>query len=120
MSYDISLCDPVTGEVLHSEAPHDMHGGTYRVGGTTELSLSITYNYARYFYRNDVFGDDGIRAIYGLSGAESIPLIDKAIMALGDNVSADYWVGAEGNAKRPLYQLLDMAKMRPDGVWYGD
>ena len=120
MSYDISLRDPVTGEVLHLDAPHDMCGGTYRVGGTTELSLNITYNYARCYYRNDVFGPAGIRSIYGMSGAESIPLIDKAIMALGDDVSADYWEATEGNAKRPLYQLLAMAKMRPDGVWYGD
>ena len=68
----------------------------------------------------DVFGSAGIKSIYGMSGAESIPLIGKAIMALGDDVSADYWGATEGNAKSPLYQLLDMAKMRPDGVWYVD
>lgn len=120
MSYDISLRDPVTGDVLHSDALHDMRGGTYRVGGTTELSLNITYNYAKQYCRNDVFGSTGIRSIYGMSGAESIPLIGKAIMALGDDVSADYWEATEGNAKRPLCQLFAMAKMRPDGVWYGD
>lgn len=120
MSYDISLRDPVTGEVLHSDAPHDMRGGTYRVGGTTELSPNITYNYAKCYCRDDVFGSAGIKSIYGMSGAESIPLINKAIIALGDDVSADYWEATEVNAKRPLYQLLAMAKMRPDGVWYGD
>lgn len=120
MSYDISLCDPVTGDVLYADAPHDMRCGTYRVGWTTELSLNITYNYAKYYCRNDVFGSAGIKSIYGMSGAESIPLISKAIMALGDDVSADYWAATEGNAKIPLYLLLDMAKMRPDGVWYVD
>ena len=114
MSYDISLCDPVTNEMLCLEYPYDTPGGII------ELSLNITYNYARYYYRNDVFGSAGIRSIYGMSGAESIPLINKAIMALSDDVSADYWEATEGNAKRPLYQLLAMAKMRPDGVWYGD
>lgn len=31
-----------------------------------------------------------------------------------------YWVATRENAIRPLYQLLAMAQMRPDGVWEGD
>ena len=120
MSYDISLRDPVTHEVLQLEEPHFMTGGTYQVGGTRELWLNITYNYGQYYRRDDVLGDEGIRAIYGMTGADSIPVLEKAAAALGDDVNPDYWVATEGNAKRPLLQLIAMAKMRPDGVWEGD
>lgn len=118
MSYDIDLKDPVTGETLQLDAPHQMKGGTYCVGGTTEASLNVTYNYSRHFYR--VFGEGGIRSIYGKTGAESIPLLAGAIAQLGDDVDADYWAPTEGNAKRALVQLAALAALRPDGVWDGN
>lgn len=120
MSYDISLRDPVTHAVLETEEPHFMRGGTYAMNGTTELWLNVTYNYSKIYYRPDVFGENGIRSIYGLTGAESIPVLQKAIKVLHDDVSNDYWLPTEGNAKRALTQLLAMARMRPDGVWDGD
>lgn len=120
MSYDIRLCDPVTSETLELENPHFMTGGTYAMNGTTEMWLNVTYNYAPFYYKPEVFGEKGIRSIYGLTGAESIPVLEKAIQNLGNDTDPDYWKATEGNAKRPLYQLLAMAKMRPDGVWEGD
>lgn len=117
MSYDIRLCDPVTHETLEVDSPHLMAGGTYALGGTTELWLNVTYNYARH-YR--CLGERGIREIYGKTGAESIPMLKAAALRLGDDVSDDYWEATEGNAKRALLQLLAMARMRPDGVWDGD
>lgn len=118
MSYDISLCDPVTEETLEVDTPHHIHGGNYVLGGTTELWLHITYNYKDHFYR--VMGEKGIRSIYGLTGAESIPLLKAAIAQLGDNVTDNYWDGTEGNAKKALCGLLAFAQMRPDGIWRGD
>ena len=145
MSYDIDLKDPVTGQVLELDTPNRMRGGVwYTVGGTAPASLNITYNYAKHYKR--VFdplpmprptapewmlewaevnercdvGVRGIRTIYGLTGAESLPLLDKAIAALGDDVDPDYWAATEGNAKRALLQLRALAIMRPDGVWSGD
>lgn len=120
MSYDIDLCDPVSHEVLTVDAPHMICGGTYAVGGSSELSLNITYNYGDIYRQPDVFGDEGVRAIYGKTGLESIPLLTKAIDALSNDVDDNYWVATPGNAKRPLIQLLTFAKMRPDGVWSGD
>lgn len=120
MSYDISLRDPVTGSVLECEAPHMIQGGTYAVGGTQELWLNVTYNYSEFYYREDVFGEKGIRTIYGMTGAESIPVLKKAIAALKDDVSPDYWEPTEGNAKQALAGLLAFAQLRPDGVWEGD
>jgi len=121
MSYDISLCDPVTHETIEVDDMHFVAGGTRSIGGTKELWLNITYNYGKHFRRDDVLGGKGIRSIYGKTGAESIPMLEKAISALGDDVDdSDYWNATEGNAKRALYGLLTFAKMRPDGVWDGD
>jgi hypothetical protein len=118
MSYDIELVDPVSKNVLHLESPHHMRGGTYAVGGTTEASLNVTYNYSKHLYR--VMGEGGIRSIYGKSAVDSIPMLEKAIAQLGDDISEDYWEPTEGNVKRALLQLYTLAKMRPDGVWNGD
>lgn len=120
MSYDITLNDPITKEVIELDEPHFMQGGNYCLNGTTEMWLNITYNYSKFYCRDDVFGKKGIRTIYGLSGLESIPILEKAISVLGDDCSEDYWEATEGNAKKPLVQLLTMARMRPDGIWEGD
>lgn len=120
MSYDIELKDPVTRNTIEIEDPHFMQGGTYALGGTKELWLNVTYNYGRIFRRPEVLGEEGIRTIYGMTGAESILVLQKAIANLGDDVSPDYWEATDGNAKRPLCQLLAMAQMRPDGIWDGD
>lgn len=118
MSYDIDLCDPVTGVALELDDAHHIRGGTYCVGGTRYASLNVTYNYSRHFYR--VMGEKGIRTLYGMTGAASLPVLDAAIAALGDDVDGDYWKATEGNAKQALCSLRALAAMRPDGVWSGD
>lgn len=78
---------------------------------------------------------EGIRTIYGMSGAESIPVLKNAISTL-ENLTEDiseevrkeceecgatgYWMPTRANAIKPLYGLLAFAQMRPDGVWRGD
>ena len=140
MSYDIWLKDPVTGGTLEVSDPHFIRGGTYAIGGATELWLNVTYNYAQWYYRPGVFArtkktSKGIRTIYGMTGAESIPVLEKAIKKL-ESMTSDisqaerrsceeqgatgYWMPTRANAIRPLYQLLAFARMRPDGVWDGD
>lgn len=146
MSYDISLCDPVTKETLLMDSPHQIKGGIYAIGGTDEMWLNITYNYADWYYREGVFpppvsdenyynGRGGIRSIYGMSVWESIPVLKHAIESLEtctDDISEEerkmheehgatgYWMPTRENAIKPLYQLLSFAQMRPDGVWDGD
>lgn len=132
MSYDIQLVDPVTRETLRAPDPHFIRGGTYCVGresedgefepGDTRLSLNITWNYSEHFYRVFPGGKDskGVRTIYGLTGAESLPVLEAAIAQLGDDVDENYWTSTEGNAKRALCGLRALAQMRPDGVWDGD
>ena len=137
MSYDIELTDPITGETLELDVTHHMRGGTYAVGGTTRAHLNVTYNYYPQFagvfdvlpqprlkapewLRKDGAPVSGVRTIYGLTGAESLPVLDKAIGLLGDDVDADYWKATDGNAKRALVQLRALAAMRPDGLRAGD
>lgn len=140
MSYDISLRDSIRKETIHFDTLHQMRGGTYAVGGTSEAWLNITYNYSRWYYKEGVFPDNGedyrgIRSIYGLSGADSIPILENAIKALEDmdedlteeeirnyeeHDIKGYWLPTRENAIKPLYQLLAMAKMRPDAEWDGD
>ena len=78
MSYDIRLLDPVTRETIELDEVHFMHGGTYTIGGTRELWLNVTYNYGSLYHRSDVLGEKGIRAIYGMTGADSIAMLEKA------------------------------------------
>ena len=137
MSYDIELVDAVTGVTLELDAPHHMRGGTYTVGGETRAHLNVTYNYypqfARVFdvlteprqkapewLRKDGAPVSGVRTIYGLTGAESLPVLERAISHLADDADPDYWRATDGNAKRALWQLRALAAMRPDGIWSGD
>lgn len=133
MSYDITLNDPVTDKTIELDSPHQMAGGTYALGGTTKAWLNITYNYANYYYDategdNDFYRDGenkGIRGLYGKSGAESIPMLKRMIQKITDmypdlQTNDDYWAGCPCNAIKPLYQLLAIAQMRPDGVWDSD
>ena len=137
MSYDICLNDPVTGETIEFDYPHQIRGGTYAIGGTTEAWLSVTYNYSQWYQKDGVFPNQGknktgIWSISGLSGAESIPVLKTAISALenrNDDLTSeeikdleghgitDYWLPTRKNAIKPLYQLLAFAHMRPDGIW---
>lgn len=118
MSYDIELVNPITKAVLELDAPHNMKGGTYAVNGTREARLNVTYNYASHYHR--IFGDGGLRSLYGKTGTESIPILKRCIDELGDDTTDNYWDSTEGNAKQALYHLLALAQLRPDGVWDGD
>jgi hypothetical protein len=129
MSYDLGLHDPVTGNRLEADAPHQMRGGTYALGGTKDLWLNCTYNYGKHFYRvfpqtDELIGGEakGIRWLYGKTGAEAIPVLEKAIADVGDDgdESTDYWDATTNNVKRALHSLLAMSRLRPDGVWQGD
>ena len=118
MSYNIELCEPLTKKVIEFEAPHFIRGGNYVANGTTEAWLNVTYNYGNHFRR--IFGEEGIRTIYGMTGAESIPIIKNAISQLSDDISPNYWEPTDGNVKKVLLSLLSFAQMRPDGIWSGD
>ena len=105
MSYDCRLVDPVTKESLYTPRKHEITGGTYCIGGTNEMWLNVTYNYCGHFRK--VMPPKGLRGLDGMMAADSIPVLEKGIALLGNDV----------NAKKALYGLLALAKLRPDGVW---
>lgn len=129
MSYDVRLIDPTTYKVLEAENPHFMQGGTFCPGGTKELWLNITYNYAAVLCKvlqRDVIDQSngrrttlvGLDAINGIYAAETISMLRKAINSLSDEgADESYWHPTEGNVKKALIQLKALADMRPDGVW---
>ena len=112
MSYDIEFCDPVDGRVIELDTPHMMRGGTYVIGGTTELYLNITFNYAPNYAKHDF----NVCDLNGKSAVDCIPTLERVISELGDDVSSNYWDATDGNAKKALIHLLTMAKMRPDAI----
>lgn len=117
MSYDIHLSNP-DGSTVEFESPHDLTGGTYQLGGTRDAWLNVTYNYAPHFYR--VLGDMGIRSIYGMTGLDSVLVLETGIKQLGTDTDPDYWAPTEGNARKALEALLTLAKAAPSAVWNGD
>lgn len=119
MSYDIRLA-AADGSVVLLEEPHQLTGGTYCMGGTPEAWLNVTYNYAPHYYRV-LDAAKGIRRLYGMTAAASIPWLQRGIDALGQDVHPDYWQPTEGNARAALVDLQQLAKLAPpDSVWEGD
>ena len=126
MSYDINLLDPITKEVIEINDAHFLRGGIYKVGGSKELTLNITYNYSKILHRviqpknTPSEYKTGIRSLYGITALEAVPILEAAISNLKDDVDEDYWKATEGNTKRALNNLLTMCKMRPDAIVNGD
>lgn len=117
MSYDIRIVDE-SGNQVFLDGEHFLRGGTYAMGGTKEAWLNVTYNYSPHFYR--LFGEKGIRSLYGMDVKQSIPVIEKAISALAQDENDDYWKPTEGNARKALLDLVALANMVSAGKWDGD
>jgi hypothetical protein len=104
MGYDVKLVDPVSERVLQLEE--------------LKAEFNITCNYKEHFVRT--LGEKGVRAIYGMTGAASLPILDNAINQLKENVDDNYWAPTEGNAKRALLCLKILAEKLPNGIWQGN
>lgn len=116
MSYDLRLVNSDgTTATLTSPAPR---GGTFALGDYREAEFNITYNY--WPYLRAVLGPEGIRTLYGMTGAASAVLLTQAILALQDDDEPDYWKATEGNTRRALVACLSMALQCPTAVWQGD
>lgn len=114
MSYDVSLHDRKALDVCRFEMPHQFAGGTYQVGGTTEAWLNITYNYSGILFK---VIEGGLRSLDNMAARKSIPILENAILQLGNDAHPDYWKPTEGNVKKALSGLLEFAKAFPDGIW---
>lgn len=116
MSYDIRLVeeDGSTATVENHQA-----GGTIAIGGSTQASTSITYNYS-YFYYNEIDEDDGIRWLHGKKAGDTKPVLEEAVRTLGTDPHDDvdsYWIPCPGNAGKDLETLLEWASQHPEAEW---
>jgi hypothetical protein len=116
MGWDLTLVDPVTKEELYEDTPHQIKGGTYALGGTDKLWMSITYNYSKFYYEHFPDGE-GLNWLNEKLAADTIPIIQGVIDKLGDDATDRYWDKTSGNAKKALYGVLALAKLRPDGMF---
>lgn len=105
-------------------------GGVVQVGGSSEASLNVTYNYA-WFYFHFLDQENGIRALNGQRAGDWIERLEKAVEVLGDKQYVEYpdgfmlggknpkgvvnyWAPTPGNAGHALSILLTWAKQHPD------
>lgn len=109
---DPELKHPETEEPLTLSAP-DFHaeGGTIVMGGTDKCDVSVTYNYAEHFQ---------FSKLHGLTGRDSISMLEEAIANLGTARNADYWASTKGNAGYMCNVLLGWARQHPNGIWEVD
>ena len=113
MSHDVRLVDI---DIVLISRQKISEGGTHVSGGTNECELNVTYNYSPFFY--EVFpNDEGLKWLYGKTGKESIPVLEKAVGLLGTERDSDYWKATTGNAGYSLGILLDWAREFPQGKW---
>ena len=104
MGYSIELIDRKTEKVVHLENKEFLRSGLVPViydetsghlipQGSQEASLSVTYNYSKYYYEategddrfanpNDGKIEYGIRGLYGKTAWESIPMLKDMIQRI--------------------------------------
>ena len=114
MSYDVSIVDE-HGERMQSSTKHGLRGGTYNMFDTTELWLSVTYNYGPLLTEALGF------PLTDLDGRAVISTIEKIALAyayLQDDDEKDYWKATSGNVKRMLLNMGLMAfHAKFEGLW---
>lgn len=113
MSYWVSLEDG-DGKCFESQEKI-ASGGTRQVGGTTETTLNVTYNYGKHYGKH--LAPDSLRWLHGKKGDETQDRLASAVDALGTEQSDDYWESTPGNAGHALSILLRWAKEFPHGTW---
>lgn len=115
MSWDCTIIDPKTKQSIHTSTQHNIKGAAYAAFGTTELWCNITYNYVQ-FYRK--YLGAGLEYFNNMRVEDSIPKLQEMVDSLGTDESSNYWDKTEGNARRAIINLLDLAKLAPkDAVW---
>lgn len=114
MSYDVDLVR--NGSIVEVEH-HEAEGGTYVLGGTTEASLNITYNYYSAYKIADTDYPGLAEKLDGKRAEETMPWLEAMVEKLGTERYRDYWASTPGNAGYALSILLRWAKQHPDATW---
>ena len=102
MSYWIYLNCACCKRPMHVERHSE--GGAYKVGGTSQAELNVTYNYSAHF---------DFKQLDGKTASDMVPIMEQAVRDLGTERSPDYWQPTPGNAGYAVSILLAWAKQNP-------
>lgn len=116
MGYDISLIGE-DGNIV--QVDRHAEGGYTLPGGNPEATISITYNYSKYFYET-IDKTLGIRWLYGRPAYECFHRLRHAVKILGTYKDDDYWESTPGNAGHILSVLLKWVDNNPSATFRGD
>lgn len=107
MGYGLRLIDK-NGNTCQSKADRYIFGNTICLNGSKDLEFNITYNYSPYYYEVEGFEKDGIRKIYGLTGKQSIPLLQKIISSIHNKyVKNGKWITTKRTKKIPYNSITN-------------
>jgi hypothetical protein len=104
MGYDIRACTK-NGEELEIQH-HYIRGHTFAINGTTSAHMTITYNYCAILEK---VINEGIKSFHEKRVIETIDIINEAINKLSDDNEIDIWKPTEGNVKKALINLRELA-----------
>ena len=115
MSYDIRITK--NGETVHALSKHEITGGTYTLGGTSELYLNMTFNYADILV--EVLCEEGIDFLHGKRVGETLNKLFEARNKLQYDNPENYWECTPGNVRKALDNLLKLAILCEDNeaIW---
>lgn len=148
MSYALELRN-TDGSTVQFKNKHHFKGDIYAIGGTRNAEFNITYNYSKILRRvlkrdeklypidtsHAYMEDEGIRAIYGLTSAQAIPMLEMALLNLNINIAVEktsgdyisttnYWTATNENVEKALMVVLEMSRIgrmyHKDAIWWGD
>ena len=76
----------------------------------------ITFNLCEYF--KQVFGEEGLRYLYGKKAKDCIDLLNFGVLLFGSKKEGkDIWARTAGNAGYFLNELLKWAKEYPEAIF---
>lgn len=104
MSYWVKL--EYEGDVCGT-TPH-CEGGTIQVGGSDEALMNVTYNYGKVW---------SVRKINGMTGEQSVPILEAVVRENGTERDDDYWNPTPGNVGYMASVLHAWALQHPQAVW---
>lgn len=116
MSFDIDLIIPDEDDYQIVQVENHEEGAVTALGGDTNATTNITYNYSWFFYQF-IDEDDGIRVLDGERAGDWIETLEEVVEILGTKEwerGEGYWAPTPGNAGRSLKPLLEWAKQHPD------
>lgn len=118
MGYSCALVNAYSSQVCMVPERHHFRGSTYVLGGTDRLDIGVTSNYQPFFH--EAFGEfcRGLWTIDGMTAKESIGILSEVILRMNGEPDEDYYAKTEGNAKKALEDLRELAKLAPgDAIW---